>query len=179
MATKFTTGESKKYSINQSILRPRGTTITLLDEYGNQLDFAANQESARDRAFHFNSIQDELKPNTSYYIMVDHHKRYVDRVYLGVGYQIIAVEDNGGVNITKTKETVENGKTKKIKVANKIKKTERNYIRWYSSDTSIATVSKNGTVKGKKPGKVEIRYECPFNDFTTLFDICVVTVKSK
>lgn len=176
---KFTTGKSKKYTINQSILRARGTTITLFDENGKQLGFSTNQESSRDRAYHFNSIQAKLKPNTTYYIMVDHHKKYVDRIYLGVDYQLIVVEDNGGVNITKAKETVVKGKTKKLKVTNKIDKSEQSYIQWYSSDTSIATVSKNGTVKGKKPGKVEISYECKLNDFTILSDTCVVTVKSK
>lgn len=70
--------------------------------------------------------------------------------------------------LNKTKATVYNGKTLKLKVTG----TSRT-VRWSSSNTAVATVDKTGLVKAKKVGKAVITAKVGGNQLT-----CRVTVKS-
>lgn len=70
--------------------------------------------------------------------------------------------------LSKTKATIYNGKTLKLKVAGATKG-----VKWSSSNTSVATVDKNGLVKAKKVGKATITAQTGAQKLT-----CVVTVKS-
>lgn len=67
---------------------------------------------------------------------------------------IVPISDAGSTafNITNQTKTIEVGKTFQIKL-NGVK---ANKIKWKSSNKSIATVSKTGTVKGLKVGKTKI-----------------------
>jgi len=70
--------------------------------------------------------------------------------------------------ISKTKATIYNGKTLKLKVTGATKG-----VKWSSSDAKVASVDKNGLVKAKKVGKATITAQAGAQKLT-----CVVTVKS-
>ena len=70
--------------------------------------------------------------------------------------------------INKTKATIYNGKTLKLKVTGATKG-----VKWSSSDAKVASVDKNGLVKAKKVGKATITAQTGTHKLT-----CVVTVKS-
>ena len=70
--------------------------------------------------------------------------------------------------ISKTKATIYNGKTLKLKVTGATKG-----VRWSSSNARVASVDKNGLVKAKKVGKATITAQVGAQKLT-----CVVTVKS-
>lgn len=70
--------------------------------------------------------------------------------------------------ISKTKATIYNGKTLKLKVTGATKG-----VKWSSSDAKVASVDKNGLVKAKKVGKATITAWAGAQKLT-----CVVTVKS-
>ena len=70
--------------------------------------------------------------------------------------------------ISKTKATIYNGKTLKLKVTGATKG-----VRWSSSNARVASVDKKGLVKAKKVGKATITAQVGAQKLT-----CVVTVKS-
>ena len=72
------------------------------------------------------------------------------------------------IKLNKTKASVYNGKTLKLKVSG-TKKT----VTWSTSNKAIATVSKKGVVTPKKPGTVKIKAQVAGKTLT-----CKVTVKS-
>ena len=72
------------------------------------------------------------------------------------------------IKLNKTKASVYNGKTLKLKVSG-----TKETVKWSSADKSIATVSKKGVVTPKKPGTVKIRAKVAGKTLT-----CKVTVKS-
>lgn len=73
------------------------------------------------------------------------------------------------VKLNKKKVTIYVGKTVKLKVKNTKKK-----VKWKSSNKKVATVSKKGKVKGKKPGKATITAKVGKKKYK-----CKVTVKKK
>lgn len=71
------------------------------------------------------------------------------------------------MKLNKKKVTLKVGKKVKLKLKNAKKK-----VSWKSSNKKIASVTKKGIVKGKKPGKTKITAKCQGKKF-----ICKVTVK--
>ena len=69
--------------------------------------------------------------------------------------------------LSKSKASIYNGKTLKLKVKNNRKK-----VIWSSSDPTVATVSQKGKVKAKKPGVAVITAQVGQKSYT-----CTVTVK--
>jgi len=79
------------------------------------------------------------------------------------------------LKLTQSKASVKVGKTKKIKVYDKI--AEQNYpkyVKWKSSNKKIATVTQGGKIKGKKAGSAKITATVNGKTMT-----CKVTVKKK
>ncbi len=72
------------------------------------------------------------------------------------------------IKLNKTKASVYNGKTLKLKVSGTKKK-----VKWSTSNKKIATVNKKGVVTPKKPGTVKITAKVAGKTLT-----CKVTVKS-
>jgi len=73
------------------------------------------------------------------------------------------------VKLNKTKATIYVGKTVTLKLKNNKKK-----IKWSSSNKKVATVTKNGKVKGKKAGKTTITAKVGKKKYR-----CRVTVRKK
>lgn len=69
--------------------------------------------------------------------------------------------------LSETKITIYTGKTKKLKLNGAVKA-----VTWSSSNNQIATVDKNGTVKGKKAGTAKIYAKHNSKTYT-----CTVTIK--
>lgn len=80
----------------------------------------------------------------------------------------IATVEAAKVKLNVKKVTLSKGKTKKLILKNAVGK-----VKWKSSKTSIATVSKKGVVTAKKAGKATITAKCKGQKYT-----CKVTVKS-
>lgn len=72
-----------------------------------------------------------------------------------------------GMKLNKKKVTLKVGKKIKLKLKNAKKK-----VTWKSSNKKIASVTRKGVVKGKKPGKAKITAKCKGKKF-----VCKVTVK--
>ncbi len=75
--------------------------------------------------------------------------------------------------LNKTKLTLTVGKSAKLKVKN-LKKKQKKKLKWSSSNTWVATVSKSGKVKAKNVGKAKITARAGSKKMK-----CTVTVKAK
>lgn len=79
-----------------------------------------------------------------------------------------------GVKLNATSVSVDPGKTYSLKATISPSNASEKSVYWTSSDTSIATVSSSGVVKGVKPGKVTITCTTRANNKKAT---CTVTVK--
>lgn len=73
----------------------------------------------------------------------------------------IATVEAAKVKLNVKKVTLSKGKTKKLILKNAVGK-----VKWKSSKTSIATVSKKGVVTAKKAGKATITAKCKGQKYT-------------
>ena len=76
-----------------------------------------------------------------------------------------------------TKATVEEGKRTKIKLSNEFNMNNVEKITYTSKDKKVAVVSKNGSIRTKKPGKVVIQAKVTLKNGTTKTLKMTVNVK--
>lgn len=81
------------------------------------------------------------------------------------------------MKLTASKKTITEGKSVTVKATIKPSKATLKTLYWTSSNTSVATVSQKGVVKGKKAGKVKITAKA--QDGSKKKATCTITVKAK
>lgn len=112
---------------------------------------------------------------------------FIIRGYIDTAAEIYAIENNipftllysgprvTGVTLDKTSVTIEKGKTQSLTATIAPSNAENKRVSWSSSNTSVATVDKNGVVTAKANGKATITVKTNDGEKTAA---CTVTVKT-
>ena len=100
-------------------------------------------------------------------------KKWSLLVILAMLVMLFAMPAQAKVRLNKKKVTITVGKTMKLKV-----KGTKTKVKWSSSDKKVATVSKKGKVKGKKPGKATITAKVGKKKLRCKVDVCPAKVKT-
>ncbi|MCC8136643.1 MAG: Ig-like domain-containing protein, partial [Clostridiales bacterium] len=149
--------------------------FVVLSRSGNKLKTAegsyALKTGGRKQVSISSSRYSIVSKNGKYYLYKSDTKTYCTSNFYGYHHQTLATS----VTLNKSTASLNAGSTVKLSAA-VLPKAASASVTWKSSDTSIATVSSSGVVKGIKAGTVTIT--CKTNDTSDKSVTCKVTVKS-
>lgn len=129
-------------------------------QYSTSSKFAKNSTKAV-KTYNSYSSPKNLKGNQKYYVRVRTYKTNNKKTYYSAWSSTKSVTTKNKIPLKKltvspSSAKITTGKTLQLKTTLNPKNTSYKKLKFTSSDPKIATVSKNGVVKGLKAGKVQI-----------------------